>query len=67
VVSGAAGSTGKPPASATAGAVLAAIDADEPPTRLLLGSSAYNLVLTTYEQRVQTWRDWETVTRSADA
>lgn len=67
VLSGAAGPTGKPPATATAGALLAVVDADEPPTRLLLGSRAYDLVLTTYEQRVQTWRDWETVTRSADA
>jgi len=67
VVSQAAGPTGKPPTSATASAVLAAVDADEPPARLLLGSSAYDLVLPIYERRLQAWRDWETVTRSADA
>jgi NAD(P)-dependent dehydrogenase (short-subunit alcohol dehydrogenase family) len=67
VVSQSAGPAGKPPASATASAVLAVVDADEPPARLLLGSAAYNLVLPAYERRLQTWRDWETVTRSADA
>ncbi|MEV5527645.1 SDR family NAD(P)-dependent oxidoreductase [Streptomyces prunicolor] len=67
VVSQAAGPKGKPPTRASVEAVLAAVDADEPPARLLLGSAAYGLVLPIYERRLQTWRDWESVTRSADA
>ncbi len=55
-----------PQPAATIEALFAAVDADEPPTRLILGSTGYNLVLTVNEQRIQTWRDWETVSRSAD-
>ena len=56
-----------PAPSATVDAVLAAVDAEQPPTRLVLGSSTFDQILPTYERRLQTWRDWETVTRSADA
>jgi hypothetical protein len=56
-----------PAPSATVNAVLAAIDADQPPARLILGSPTFDRILPAYERRLNTWRDWETVTRSADA
>jgi hypothetical protein len=56
-----------PAPSATVDAVLAAIDAEQPPTRLVLGSPTFDQILPAYERRLKTWRDWETVTRSADA
>jgi len=56
-----------PAPNATVDAVLAAIDAEQPPTRLVLGSSTFDQILPAYERRLKTWRDWETVTRSADA
>jgi len=56
-----------PAPSATVDAVLAAIDAEQPPARLILGSSTFDQILPAYERRLKTWRDWETVTRSADA
>jgi NAD(P)-dependent dehydrogenase (short-subunit alcohol dehydrogenase family) len=56
-----------PTAQDSVAAVLAAVDADEPPTRLLLTSVAYDMVQHVYEQRVQTWKAWEQTSRSADA
>ncbi|WP_416959760.1 SDR family NAD(P)-dependent oxidoreductase [Streptomyces sp. Agncl-13] len=56
-----------PAPSATVAAVLAVIDAEQPPTRLVLGSSTFDQILPTHERRLKTWRDWESVTRSADA
>jgi NAD(P)-dependent dehydrogenase (short-subunit alcohol dehydrogenase family) len=56
----------QPTAADSVEAVLAAVDADIPPTRLLLSSAALAVVLPTYDRRVATWREWETVTRSAD-
>jgi hypothetical protein len=58
---------GPPPQAAdTVEALFAAIDADQPPTRLIFGSTGYDMVVTTSEKRIQTWRDWEKVSRSAD-
>jgi hypothetical protein len=59
--------TSQPRAAGTVDAVLAAIDADVPPKRLLLGSLAFDLVLPACEQRMSVWRDWEITSRSADA
>ena len=47
-------------------AVFQAIDATEPPTRLILASHGLEMVLSAHEQRIATWRAWEKVTRSAD-
>jgi NAD(P)-dependent dehydrogenase (short-subunit alcohol dehydrogenase family) len=55
-----------PTAQDSVGAVLAAVDAEEPPTRLLLSSQAYDTALHVYDQRVQTWKAWEQTSRSAD-
>jgi len=51
-----------PAPNATVDAVLAAIDAEQPPTRLVLGSSTFDQILPAYERRLKTWRDWETDT-----
>jgi hypothetical protein len=47
-------------------ALLQAVDAVEPPTRLILASAGYDMVLAIHEQRMATWRSWEKVGRSAD-
>ncbi|MGW4214461.1 SDR family NAD(P)-dependent oxidoreductase [Lentzea sp. NPDC004789] len=55
-----------PTAQDSVEALFAAVDAEEPPTRLLLASRGYDLVLAVHEQRLATWRAWEKVSRSAD-
>ena len=50
---------------ATAAAVLAVVDADEPPLRLLLGAGTFELVTGVYESRLATWRDWAEVSTAA--
>jgi NAD(P)-dependent dehydrogenase (short-subunit alcohol dehydrogenase family) len=57
----------QPTAADTVAAVLAAVDAEKPPTRLLLNSQAYDMALHVYDQRIQTWKAWEATSRSADA
>ncbi|MCH7231289.1 SDR family NAD(P)-dependent oxidoreductase [Glycomyces sp. L485] len=47
-------------------ALFEVVDAAEPPTRLLLASQGYDLVLASHEQRMATWRAWEKTSRSAD-
>lgn len=60
------GEAPSPTADDSVEAVFQAIDAAEPPTRLLLASSGYDLVLAAYEKRIATWQDWEKAARSAD-
>jgi NAD(P)-dependent dehydrogenase (short-subunit alcohol dehydrogenase family) len=55
-----------PTAQDSVEALLQAVDAVEPPTRLLLASAGYDMVLAIHEQRMATWRSWEKVSRSAD-
>jgi NAD(P)-dependent dehydrogenase (short-subunit alcohol dehydrogenase family) len=55
-----------PTADDSVEALFAAVDAAEPPTRLLLASQGYDLVLAAHEQRMETWRAWEKTARSAD-
>jgi NAD(P)-dependent dehydrogenase (short-subunit alcohol dehydrogenase family) len=50
---------------AAAQALLELVDADNPPLRVLFGSSATAMITEIYEQRLQTWRDWEAVSRRA--
>jgi len=57
----------QPTAADSVAAVLAAVDAEQPPTRLLLSSQAYDTALRIYDQRLATWRQWEATSRSADA
>lgn len=55
---------GDPEASAKA--ILALVDSPNPPLRLLLGSFAAMMAPRLYEQRLKTWKDWETVSQSAE-
>jgi NAD(P)-dependent dehydrogenase (short-subunit alcohol dehydrogenase family) len=55
-----------PGPDATTFAVFAAVDAENPPLRLLLSGTAYDIAQGVYNQRMQTWSEWESVSRSAD-
>lgn len=58
-----AGSPGDP--VATRAAVLAVVDADEPPLRIFFGDGPLGIAVADYESRLATWRAWEQV--SVDA
>ncbi|WP_129664587.1 SDR family NAD(P)-dependent oxidoreductase [Phytoactinopolyspora endophytica] len=47
-------------------AVLALADSEKPPLRLLLGSMVYDLAFDISRQRMQTWAEWEDVSRAAE-
>lgn len=47
-------------------AILALVDAKEPPLRLLLGSAAVRIATATYPKRLETWKAWESVSNAAD-
>ncbi|MFC3495738.1 SDR family NAD(P)-dependent oxidoreductase [Glycomyces rhizosphaerae] len=55
-----------PTAEDSVAALFEAVDATEPPTRLILASQGYDLVLAVHERRIDTWRAWEKTARSAD-
>lgn len=48
-------------------ALLQIVDADNPPLRVLFGAQPIELVKHLYAQRLQTWADWEPVSRAAQA
>ncbi|WP_136519913.1 MULTISPECIES: SDR family NAD(P)-dependent oxidoreductase [Cellulomonas] len=47
-------------------AMLAVVDSDEPPLRLALGSTTYDLAHHVSRQRMETWSAWEEVSRAAE-
>ncbi|MCG6498726.1 SDR family NAD(P)-dependent oxidoreductase [Kitasatospora sp. A2-31] len=47
-------------------ALLALVDSDEPPLRLLLGSMVYDLAFDLARTRMDTWAQWEAVSRAAE-
>lgn len=49
---------------ATAEVILKLVDADEPPTRLMLGE-ILPLIRQVYEQRLQSWSEWDDLARAA--
>jgi len=51
--------------AATSQAILTLVDAANPPLRLLLGSAALEIARATYEQRLQTWEQWNDVAMAA--
>ena len=61
---GASMKPGDPEASSEA--ILAVVDAENPPLRLLLGDFATQIVPQVYEKRLQTWKDWDQVSKDAD-
>lgn len=51
---------------AVAGVVLAVVDLDEPPLRILVGDLAADAVIPMTQARLDAWRQWENLGRSAD-
>jgi NADP-dependent 3-hydroxy acid dehydrogenase YdfG len=51
--------------AATATAIFAAVDADEPPLRLVLGSTTIAKFKAVYEARLNNWNTWEAVSIAA--
>ncbi|WP_395298405.1 SDR family NAD(P)-dependent oxidoreductase [Kitasatospora hibisci] len=49
-----------------AAALLTLVDSDEPPLRLLLGSMVYDLAFDIARTRMDTWAQWEAVSRAAE-
>lgn len=54
------------PPDLAARALLALVDAEDPPLRLLLGSTVYDLAFEVSRQRMATWAAWEEVSRAAE-
>jgi NAD(P)-dependent dehydrogenase (short-subunit alcohol dehydrogenase family) len=52
------------PAASTA-AVMAIVDADEPPLRIFFGDAPLAIAEKDYESRLATWRDWQDVSKAA--
>ena len=50
---------------ATAAAILKVVDAEEPPLRLILGSTSLPQVRAAYADRLATWESWEAVSNAA--
>jgi NADP-dependent 3-hydroxy acid dehydrogenase YdfG len=55
--------SGKP--EATADAILAVIEAQKPPLRLLLGNTPWRMIEPTYQQRLETWKTWQSTSEAA--
>jgi NAD(P)-dependent dehydrogenase (short-subunit alcohol dehydrogenase family) len=51
--------------TASAGAVLKIVDAEQPPLRVFFGDGPLQLAVEDYEQRLATWREWEPVSLEA--
>ncbi len=49
----------------TAGAILAIVDAPEPPLRLFLGAAPFATAVADYGSRLQSWAQWQHVSASA--
>ncbi|HNG81187.1 MAG TPA: short-chain dehydrogenase/reductase, partial [Burkholderiaceae bacterium] len=50
---------------ATRAAILAVVDAAEPPLRIFFGDGPLAVATRDYEQRLATWRAWEPVSKAA--
>jgi NAD(P)-dependent dehydrogenase (short-subunit alcohol dehydrogenase family) len=59
----ASGNEGDP--RATRDAILAVVDADDPPLRIFLGAGIVDRLASLYEARLATWREWEDVSVAA--
>lgn len=47
-------------------AILKLVNSDNPPLRLILGSVVYDLAIENAEKRIAIWKEWESVSRSAE-
>jgi NADP-dependent 3-hydroxy acid dehydrogenase YdfG len=52
-------------ATATAHAIMAVVDADQPPLRLLLGDWVLSRIKDVYAKRIHTWDEWAEVSNAA--
>jgi NAD(P)-dependent dehydrogenase (short-subunit alcohol dehydrogenase family) len=50
---------------ATAEAILAVVDAKEPPVRIFFGAPPLQIVRDAYDERLATWEEWEMVSKAA--
>ncbi|HWB37006.1 MAG TPA: SDR family oxidoreductase [Rugosimonospora sp.] len=57
------GAVGDP--TATPAAILAVVDADQPPLRVFLGHGPLDATRADYAQRIATWEQWDTVSQAA--
>ncbi|MEC3951814.1 SDR family oxidoreductase [Nocardia sp. CDC153] len=51
--------------TATAPAIFAVVDADEPPLRIFLGEAPLAIATADYESRLETWRKWQPISAAA--
>jgi NAD(P)-dependent dehydrogenase (short-subunit alcohol dehydrogenase family) len=51
--------------AATRAAILAVVDAEQPPRRVFLGRAPLGIAATDYESRLATWREWQPVSEAA--
>ena len=47
-------------------AIMKLVNSENPPLRLILGSLFYDLAVENAEKRISTWKEWESVSRSAE-
>ncbi|WP_071394840.1 SDR family oxidoreductase [Bacillus tuaregi] len=47
-------------------AIIKLVNSENPPLRLILGSLVYDLAVENAEKRISTWKEWESVSRSAE-
>ena len=57
------GVAGDPAASASA--ILAVVDAEEPPLRIFLGAGPIGIAKADYASRIETWEKWQPVSEAA--
>jgi NAD(P)-dependent dehydrogenase (short-subunit alcohol dehydrogenase family) len=51
--------------AATREAILAIVDAEQPPLRIFLGEAPLGIATADYESRLATWREWQPVSVAA--
>ena len=51
--------------TASAAAVLAIVDADQPPLRVFLGAAPLSIAKADYASRIETWEQWDDVSQAA--
>ena len=60
-----AGTGRRPTRPSTAAAILAVVDAPEPPLRIFLGSFPFPVAERVYAERLATWQRWRAVAETA--
>src|SRR5689334_18857535 len=61
----AAAPAGRGDPEATGPAILELVDADEPPLRIFFGIGPLDIIRTEYAQRIETWEQWDGLSRAA--